>query len=98
MKSSENVNGAVYNVYTKFEVEITSLKLSKAKTTEIEQFFCLNPGFRSRQILKKHWTGIRISETSVTSRTLYLPTKDNIFHKNWGIRFISLEVQLCQIS
>ena len=48
-KSSENVNGAVYNVHTKFEMEITSLKPSKTKTQKIEQFFCLNPGFRSTQ-------------------------------------------------
>jgi hypothetical protein len=92
MKSSENVNGAVYNVYTKFEVEITSLKLSKANTTEIEQFFCLNPGFRSRQILKKHLTRFRISEPSVISKALYLPNREHIFHENWRICFTSLVV------
>jgi hypothetical protein len=39
-----------FTIYTQtLSTEITSLKLSKAKTPKIEQFFCLNPAFHSTQ-------------------------------------------------
>jgi hypothetical protein len=41
MKTSEIINAAVYNVYTKFERETTSIKLSEAKSLKVSSHFSI---------------------------------------------------------
>jgi hypothetical protein len=80
-KSSKNVNEIVYNAYTKFPKEITSLQLSKAKTSEIEQFFLL----KVRDCLRVSQIVVFIHRCSSRSKIIQItPNFQKLISNTWG--------------